>query len=147
MEALFQTETNLEYIYEEFKQLRVEYVHDPYKGSGDSAELDRLLNYADSFAELYAQIRPICAEVYEQRTRHDDKACTAFKGRVAYKIHDDNKKISLNKAEQLATGSEEYEKFLEDRIYHYKSWESIKHLRDSIHQYIINVGQRISQFK
>lgn len=147
LKVLTQIETPLETIYEEFKQLRTEYIGDPYKGSGDKGELDRLQDYADRFTELHTQIRPICTEVYGFRTKHDDKAATAIRSRIAQKLLEDKVVNSLNKAEQMAPSTDEYSEFLENRIFYYKSWDSINHLRESIKQYIINIGQRLSHFK
>jgi hypothetical protein len=146
MEILTTEERPLEAIYEDFKRLRTEYMHDPLKGSGDQGEKDRLMYYSDAFSELYTIIRPICAEVYGRRTEHDDKSCTAMKARIAKRLQEENQKMSWNKATEYAAASEEYKEFLAERVYYYTSWDSIQHLRDSIKQYIINLGQRLSNF-
>lgn len=140
-------ESPLSRIMEEFKELKTEYLYDPLKSSGDSSEKDRLLFYSDKLTDLYEKLRPICADVYGIRTLHDDKASTAKKARIAKQMQEANTKLSWNRVTELAAASDEYDDFLKERAYYYECWESISHLRDSIKQYIINIGQRLSHFK
>lgn len=128
-----------------FDDLVDEYNSDSLKGSGDTAERDALQNYSDQFTNLYRLIRPICKEVYGWRTQHDDKACTAFRAREAKKIMRDEQ-ASWNKSYEMSASTEEYEDFLKERIFYYESWDSVSHLRDTIKQYIINIGQRLTNF-
>lgn len=140
-------ERPLSKIIEDFRQLRAEYLYDPLKGSGDSAEKDKLLTYSDKFTDLYEQLRPICSDVYGLRTLHDDKAASATKARIAKRMQEEDPKISWSKVIEYSAASEDYKDFLNERAYYYESWDSMAHLRDSIKQYIINIGQRLTHYK
>ena len=131
-------------IYEDFQRLRMEYQYDTLKGSGDPGEKERLMYFSDEFTMLYGLIRPHCSIVYGLRTKHDDKACSAFKARIARNLQAKEPKLSWNKATEFAAATEEYKEFLEQRIVHYQNWDSISHLKDSIKQYVINIGMRVN---
>ena len=130
-----------------FNNLVHNYTHNEYIGSGDMMEKDILHQFGEKFSALYNHLRPICAYIYGQRTRHDDKASTAFKNRIAKHIYDtwpEGSRKSWNKALELGSASDDYKDFLTERAYWYESWDSIQHLRDTIKQYIINAGQRLA---
>lgn len=125
-------------------QLVMEYdSYSRYLGSGDQAEIDILLNMEDKFTKLYNDLRDIASTVYGHRTVHDDKACTAYKARIIKKLFDADKKLSWNKAVDLAAASPEYEQFLNERSFYYESWDSVNHLRETLNQYNFNIGKRL----
>jgi hypothetical protein len=77
------------------------------------------------------------------KTTRDNEAARAFKARVARKLSENEPKLSWSKACDLALSSETYEKFLEERKEHYENWDSVSHLRNSIQQYMINIGLKL----
>lgn len=144
LNTLMKPQRTLEAIYEDFGQLRTQYNQDPLKGSGAPGERERMLYYSDKFTDLYVDIGPYCAMVYGRRTEHDDKATGPARARIAKSLQEEDEKLSWNKVVEYASASEDYKDFLSERVYYYESWDSIDHLRDSIKQYIINIGQRLS---
>lgn len=134
-------------IYKEFIIVRDSYMSNPIKGSGDRNEKGALEEYSDKFSKLYSDIIPVAAYIYSKRTEHDDKSCTAKKARICRSLTEKDPKLSWNKATDYASASEEYEEFLKERTYYYMLWENTTHLRDSIKQYSINIGSRLSNLK
>jgi hypothetical protein len=137
----------LDTIIKEFDEVVEEYNNDDIKGVGDIAEKDALHRYNDKFTFLYKELGPLCSEVYGWRTQHDDKSCSAFKARTARKMQEADPKLSWNKVTELAAATEEYKDFLTERVYYYRSWDSISHLRDSIKQYIKRYLENIKNVK
>ena len=129
----------LEEIKVDFDDLVDVYVNDVFKDRSK----DTLHEYTDRFTRLYKEIGKYCSETYGYRTMHDDKAASAIKARIARKLMEDEK-MSWNKAESLAAASSEYMDFLEQRVFYYESWDSVDHLRNTLKQYIINIGLKIS---
>ena len=129
----------LEEIKTEFDDIVAIYNNDVFKDRNK----DLLHEYSDRFTKLYKEIGPHCSETYGYRTMHDDKAASAIKARIARRLME-TEKMTWNKAESLAAASQEYTDFLQERVFYYESWDSVDHLRNTIKQYIINIGLKIS---
>lgn len=105
------------------------------------------MEFSDRFTELYSDMGEICAYIFALRTAHDDKSASAIKNRITMQLMDEMTRPSFNKAEAMAGASDEYHTFLKERIEAYGDWDGVDHLRDSIKQYIINIGVRLSNTK
>lgn len=143
----------LQEIKDRFDEYVEDYNAEPLRGSGSPQEKAVLAEYNDRFSYLYKEMRRYAKQVYGQRTLRDDKACSAKKARIARGLlreQPDLEKgmgsLTWNKAIEYAASTDEYEKFLEERVEAYENWDSIVHLRDSIKQYMINIGGRLSMY-
>lgn len=126
----------LDEIIKEFENVQANYLY------CDFEDKNMLSKFSDDFTKIYHKLNKVASEIYGERTAHDDKACTAFKARIAIDINTREK--SWSKCLELSAASDEYAQFLEERIFYYRSWDSVSHLRDTIKQYLINIGIRNS---
>ena len=86
-----------------------------YIDKGDRTNKETLLEFELRFNKLLGDIIPTYSRLYSIRTEHDDKHCTAFKYRKAIQLVKDEE-VSLNKAGEMASGSEDYKEFLDERV-------------------------------
>ena len=61
-----------------YNQLRAE-----YHGTEDISNQDLLMGYRDRFVRLQGEIIPIYKYIVRDKVRHDEKACSTIKARIA----------------------------------------------------------------
>lgn len=115
-----------------------------------------LIEFQGRFTDLKADLRPFINQVYKGWIRRDDKASTAIKFRIALAIHKGEFKdekgnlifdaCSINQAEKLASGSEPYKKFLEERAFYRESYVNLNDLRADVESYLIECSVRIREY-
>jgi uncharacterized protein YjbI with pentapeptide repeats len=106
---------------------------------------DSLLEYEHRFIELKSDLRPHRKYVASQWYKRDDKAATGIKFRIALAISRGSfedktetkfEPCSINQAEKIASGTDVYKEFLDQRSFYRESFINISDLRNDIDSYI-----------
>lgn len=133
----------LEDILENYENIR-----DAFKNASKKGNLTKssLMSFQEEFVHLKADIRYWHAKMMFKAENRSDKAATAIKFRIATSISDgtfvDDKgeliydKCSLTQAEKLASASERYKTFLDQRAFYKESLVNIVDIREDISGYI-----------
>ncbi len=113
----------------------------------DTVNVESLLEYQARFNDLKADIRPHKKELTLRWVRRDDKAATAIKFRIAASIsngeHDMYEKCSITQAEKYASGSKEYQTFIDQRGMYRAGLSNVSDLREDITSYINEIKDRL----
>lgn len=126
----------LEDIIEDYKQVRQNFNDFTKKGDGNKATF---IEFERRFIDLKADLQPWRAKLTSEWVRHDDKAATAVKYRIAVQMHRGNypnqDKCSLGQAEVLAAASDEYQEFIKNRAFYKESYTNISDLMEGMTAY------------
>lgn len=101
---------------------------------------ETLASIEHRFNEVQADLGKIIPLFFKHRTLHDDKRSTATKAELAHIIHQEEK--SFTKSESLASASEAYKRFLDDRSEYYMLYETVTQLQSSIQNYLTAIAHR-----
>lgn len=99
-----------------------------------------LNEFQHRFLDLRADLRPYKKQLNSEWLKRDDKATTAFKGRLAIALSrgeiDGYEKMSLNQADKFASSTPQYKEFLEKRAFYKESYINIEDIRNECLSYI-----------
>jgi len=99
-----------------------------------------LNEYQHRFMDIKSKLRPWKKEVQGEWMKRDDKAATAYKGRLAISLSrgeiEGYDKMSLNQANNYASSTPHYEKFVEERAFYKESLVNLQDMRDDCQGYI-----------
>ena len=135
---------SLDGIVERYNELRSSFRS--YTSSGQLRK-SGLNEFQHRFIDIGADLLPFKKEVNSKWLRHDDKAATARKSRIAVALSrgevEGYNAMSLNQADKFASSTDEYNEFLEKRSFYKESLTNIDDLRNDISSYVYMIKDYI----
>lgn len=121
---------------------RYEDLRASFRSFTSSGQLNKhtLNEYQHRFIDIAADLRPFKQDVNAKWLRHDDKAATSMKSRIALQLSeggvDGYEKMSLNQADKFASSTPHYRDFLQKRAFYKESLVNLEDLRMDCSGYI-----------